>query len=82
MKKANQLYPDSLSGIHAGHLPAEDPHHSAVLRLHAGKEVGSLPVALPAASHGWSHSGAGKPGSLVFFIHTDKDQQPSHFKAI
>lgn len=44
---------------HAGHIPVKDPHHSAVLRLHAGEEAGPLPVALPALPNGWSHSSAG-----------------------
>ena len=45
--------------LHTGHVPVKDPHHSAVFCLHAGEEVGPLPVALPALPHGWSHSGAG-----------------------
>lgn len=44
---------------HTGHVPAEDPHHSAVFGLHAGEEVGLLPVALAAPAHGRSHSSAG-----------------------
>lgn len=45
--------------LHKGHVPAEDPHHSSLLRLHAGEEVGHLPVGLPAVAHGWSRYGAG-----------------------
>lgn len=48
----------------AGHLPAEDPHYGSVLRLHAGKEAGSVPVALLTEPHGWSHAGAGESGPL------------------
>lgn len=45
--------------LHPGYLPAEDPHHSAVLCLDAGKAAGLLPVALPTVPHGRSHTSAG-----------------------
>lgn len=45
--------------VSAGHVSAEDPHHGAVLRLHAWEEAGPLSVALPAPPHGWGHFGSG-----------------------
>lgn len=46
--------------LRTGHVPAEDPHYSAVFCLHAGEEAGLLSVALAALPHGWSHSSAGR----------------------
>uniref|UniRef100_A0A667YSS4 Solute carrier family 35 member A3b n=1 Tax=Myripristis murdjan TaxID=586833 RepID=A0A667YSS4_9TELE len=46
-------------GCCAGYLPAEDPHHCAVLRHHAGEEAGLQPVALAAHPDGRSGSSAG-----------------------
>lgn len=50
---------DSVFVMDAGDISAEDPHHGALLRLHAGEAAQPLPVAVSAAAHGWSHSGAG-----------------------
>lgn len=44
---------------HTGHLPAEDPHHRSLFRLHAGEKVGSPPVGLAARPDGGGHLGAG-----------------------
>lgn len=43
----------------SGDVPAEDPDHSSVLRLHAGPQAGRLPVDLARHPDGWSGSGAG-----------------------
>lgn len=42
-----------------GDVPAEDPDHGTVLRLHAGPQAGRLPVDLAGHPDGWSGSGAG-----------------------
>lgn len=42
-----------------GHVPAQNPHHSIVFCVHAGENVGFLPMALAARPHGRSHSRAG-----------------------
>lgn len=56
--------------LHSGYVPAEDPHHCAVLRLHAGEALGLLPVALPTLPHGWGHSSAGISAILSSFTDT------------
>lgn len=44
----------------SGDVPAEDPDHGSVLRVHAGPQAGHVPVDLAAHPDGRSGSGAGR----------------------